>query len=344
MRYRLSVGAVCGALLLSACVTPQKPLSEIKPNFPSIDVAMANGQEEIFINRGQAYQTPAYYYVPAGTSPAAAAAGGAIAFLIIAGIESAEAADAKRDAAPLNEALSDFDYKATLQREFEAALSEFSWTRVGEFAVLEDASPKGMNDMLAQSEQSGLLVVGANYYLSNTANAVIVSGHAFLHPKPDPARDAKRMNPRRAPPPAVYSVSVSYEMPSLAQGARRADHIPYWAANDAAALHEALNNGAAKVAAMLKQTLEEGTEPFKTVRGESVEKRQILAYNGLKVKVRVLESGPDGELVRVQDGSLRFLARPSTPAVPQQETPEEAPDETPEGLPVETQTAPSPDA
>ena len=337
MLFRTSL-AVSAVLFMSACATPPTPLSELKPAYPSVDVAMIDGQDKIHISLGsQEAVAPAYYYVPAGTSPAAAAAGGLFAALIIAGINSVEAADARKDAEPLNDALADWDYAALLRDEIQSVLPALSWTDVGEATVVDGAEPKELAAVVENSDAPGVLAVGASYYLSHNADTVVVSAQALLHPVPEREEGAR---PLRAAPPAVFSTTVSYEMPSPVSGKRRADHIPAWVADDAEALRAGLTRGASKVAALLMRQLEDGNMALETPEGEKPERRTISAFGQpLRVKVQVLEAGPEGELVRAQGGALRFLAPPYQPEPSEPDSPS-GDDAAPDPAPVDDQASP----
>lgn len=307
------VFALAAFSVLSACATPNPPLLEQKARYPKLDVAMIDAGDELIISLEKpgttSYVPPVI--LPPGTSfgqaAAAGAAGGLIAGLIIAGIESAERADAKRDIAPVQEALSDVRLGPQFREAMVASLRKLDWTTIDDVRIVELKNSGAMQSFLAGSDTPGVLTLATSNYLSRNASTLVFSARASLLPKPT---KTTRSGAPRIPPPA-FATMVAFEVDPPVEGARRSDFLPTWAADKG----ELIRAGAAQAEPILSELIlrqmSDGHVPIDKTKSE---KRTVHLYGqALRVRVEVLDRRQDGDVVRLEDGTLLFMANRIVP-------------------------------
>lgn len=334
--------AIALVLFAAACATPNAPLSEQKADYPRLDVALVETDDKIIISLEQpaasAPMTP--MVLPPGTTvgqaAAAGAAGGLIAGLILAGIESAERADAARDIAPVQEALGDARFGPALRQAMAEALGALDWTTIETVEVIDVSDRDALRNYVAATDAPGVLTLATSNFLSRNASTLVFSARATIVPK---ATETARSGKPRMPP-ATFVTSVGFEVPAPVPGNRRSDFLPTWAADGAGLIRAAAAQAEPLLAEMILRQLRDGNVPIEKPEEAKWERRPVHFYGTpLNQRVQVLENRPGGDLVRVDGGALRFLAHAIAPLDEQEEAEKEtAPSD--EAAPSEATGAP----
>ena len=250
--------------------------------------------------------------MPAGTTVGQAAAAGAIAGLlfglIAAGVESSRRSSAEKDVAPVLDALGDTKFQPALLSAIEQEIPRLSWTKINNIQTVNLEEAGGVEKLVSVSNATGLLTVSTTSFLSTDADKLVFAANAVLHSVPDSAAGEK---PSRSKP--VFHTNVSYEVAAPVEGKKREDFIPAWSANNGAAMKAAAEQATPKIAEMILRQLQIGTPEIEENQDGKFERRVTNAYGqDYREKVQVLETGSEGELVRSQNGALRFFANPVT--------------------------------
>jgi|GEM_PF-5062154 len=302
---------------LGSCAAPPKPLVEIKPQFPTLDVALLEREEKMVISLAQAPGSGGTYYTPiqmpagtsAGTAAAATAGAGLLAALIVGAISSVQQSNAKKAAAPLQEALGDTAFGPAILSAVEQALPRLSWTRVEDVRTVKLDEDNTFADLVYSSDAPGLLTISTNSFLSREADTLVFAASAVITPVPENADRNDNSTRRKRAPNSVYGASVSYEVPAPVDGRRRQDFIPAWADNNGAAVKAAAAQATPVIADMIIRQLQEGKPAIVKNEEDKFDRRVTSAFGqGYREKVQVLQTTPEGELVRTQSGALRFYA------------------------------------
>ncbi len=301
--------AITAMSLVAACATPIVPLSEQKANYPRLDVAVIDTDDKVIIALDQpgAY-TMAPIILPPGTTvgqaAAAGAAGGLIAGLIMAGIESAERADAAKDILPVQEALGDARFGPSLREALVNSLRNLDWTNIEDVQVIDVSDKAALQDTVAATDAPGVLTLATSNFLSRNASTLVFSARATIIPK---ATEFTRSGKPKIPP-ATFATTVAFEVPAPVAGARRVDFLPTWAANDAELIRAAAMQAEPLLAEMIFRQLRDGNVPIEKSADAKWERRAVhFSGSPFNSRVQILESRTDGVLVRADGGSLRFL-------------------------------------
>lgn len=308
--------AIALMLFASACATPMAPLSEQKANYPKLDVAVIDTDDKVIISLEQPSADPMMTPVmlPPGTTigqaAAAGAAGGLIAGLIIAGIESAERADAAKDIIPVQEALGDTRFGPSLREAMLESLRDLDWTDIEDVRIINVDEKEALGDYLAATDAPGVLTLASSNFLSRNASTLVFSARATIIPKAtEVTRSGKTKIPR-----ATFVTTVGFEVPAPVAGKRRVDFLPTWAENEAELIRAAAAQAEPLLAEMILLQMQDGNIPIEKPEGAKWERRPIHLYGTpIPYRVQVLESRPDGDLVLVDGGTLRFLASEIAP-------------------------------
>ena len=306
-----SLYAVLLLVFVTACATPPPPLSELKPAYPKLDVALLTADDDIYISLAQPDTSHATTPVmlPPGTSvgdaAAIGAASGLIAGLIIAGFEAAERADAAKDILPVKEALGEVRFGAQLRQAMLQSLQNLDWTTLEDVQVIDVSDREALPNYAAATDAPGVLTIASSNHLSRNAATLIFSAYVSIAPKATETYQSGRVKM----PPAAFTTTVGFEVHAPVEGRRRVDFLPTWAANDAELIRAAALQAEPILAELILRQMQEGNVlPEKREDGKW--DRRFVHMYGIpqKDRVQILETRPDGEVVRAAGGSLRFLA------------------------------------
>lgn len=322
--------AIAAVSVVAACATPNAPLSEQKMNYPTLDLAIIDTDDNVIISLEQANANTmtAPMILPPGTTvgqaAAAGAAGGLIAGLIMAGIESAERADAAKDIEPVQEALGDVRFGPSIRDAMVTSLRDLDWTTIEDIQVVDMSDKDALNNYMAGVDAPGVLTLATSNFLSRNASTLVFSARATIIPKPT---EYTRSGKIRVPPP-TFVTTIGFEVPAPVAGNRRVDFLPTWAANDAELIRAAAAQAEPLIAEMILRQLSEGNIPIEKPIDTKLERRAVHFY-GIpgNPRVQVLERRPFGELVRVEGGMLRFLASEIAPLEEIEPSLSDAPDD-----------------
>lgn len=303
--------AIAVMVFAAGCATPSAPLSEQKANFPRLDVAVIETDDKVIISLDQPSADPmmAPIVLPPGTTvgqaAAVGAAGGLIAGLIMAGIESAERSDAAKDILPVQEALGDVRFGPFLREAMLESLRKLDWTKIEDVQSIDVNEKDALRDYVVATDAPGVLTLASSNFLSRNASTLVFSARATILPKPtEVARSGKAKIP-----PATFITTVGFEVPAPVEGKRRVDFLPTWAANDAELIRAAAAQAEPLLAEMIFLQLRDGNLPIEKPEDAKWERRDVHFYGTpIPHRVQILERRPDGDLVRVDGGMLQFLA------------------------------------
>jgi hypothetical protein len=296
----LVAGVLSCASLMSACApVAHRPLAAERTTVKSTDVIESVRQPELYAQINV-------------SNVSAALGGGLIGALIDSSVNSSRASDAEGTVRPLRDALTGFDFDDTLKQDLSRELASVEWLAARGVTVNKDVTDKALDAILAKSDAGGVLFVTADYSLSPDFSKLHIKAMASLFPRGQEFRDAAKTAGVGAPPAksagtktqlkyAAYYNTIAIETALPGAGTTLEANRDVWAANRGDKLRRALGNGSRQLAKLLAMDLnhrapEKGAAP----QGE-------LHQEGM-FKGRVVEQGPEGKLVRFDDGTVKYYA------------------------------------
>ncbi len=294
MRFHAAGIVILLSALLGACstVSPHAAFpSAARDKVSSTEVVMPIRQAEIYV------------YVP----PTQGGAGfGLIGALVDVTIDSVRAGKAETAVKPLRDALVDFNFDNAFKDQITNSLTAVPWMKAEKFRVMKEVTPDSTEKALADSQDSAVLFIAADYNLSNDGDVLTAKLTAYLFPNNDalrslkpPKKDAK--GPVAVPANALYRNVLSYKTRIPLAPSGRDGTIAAWSANNGAAMRVALGMAAAKLSRLLAEDIQ-----------RSEEDSAAAAKAGTAVKIEGISgqsigSDADGTVVRYADGTLAFV-------------------------------------
>ena|SRR5579859_5227769 len=282
MRARLShLILILAGLGLSACARA--------PEHVALDIAARNNVNSTDIV-APVRQGEVYVFVP----PAGAPGGGLLGALIGVGIDSVRTSKAEDAVKPLRDAVIDFNFDDLLREDLKASMSKVQWLNVTDVKVIKDVATASLDSAITGSKASAVLMVAADYHLSNDGVTFSIAVRANLFPNshaltPPKATDASA-KPKSDQTNAIYRNVFTFQAKVPGATDDRDRNMATWAANHGALLRAATTKGAAKLTELLAADIQQA--PLGTAeQGE-----------------KVLSNGPDGVLTRLANGTLTFVA------------------------------------
>lgn len=324
MRMRVSSLAVLlPALVLGACATTPVRVglpAGAQDKIASTDVVVPIRQSEIYV------------YVPPSTGGARAGAqygliGAIVGAVIDASVNDVRTTKAETSVKPLRNAIVDYNFDADLQSDLKRSLGSVAWVHGDDYRVVRDVTPNGLDGVLDASKDSAVLLIMADYRLSNDGGTLDITMPVRLYPnndalkalltgKPDPKQKTAMEN-------AIYRNVLHFEIHAPNATDDRDQNIAWWSANNGAAMRAALSNGAKELAAMLVADLQDGDRPAAQA-AEATTKGTVNGIEGIDQHGLVVTEDSTGRLVRLDDGELTYVsyassyasASPPAPAEP----------------------------
>ncbi len=282
MRARLShVFLILVGLGLSACgSTPPHAALDIKArdNLHSTDIVAPVRQSEVYV------------FVPSAGAPG----GGLVGALIGVGIDSVRTSKAEDAVKPLRDSVVDFNFDGVLREDLKASMAKVQWLNVADVKVIKDVATASLDSAIAGSKASAVLMVAADYHLTNDGGTYSIALRANLFPNspalaPPKATDANG-KAKSDLSNAIYRNTFTFEAKVPGATDDRDRNMGVWAANHGELLRAVTTKGVAKLTELIAADIQEAPSD----RG-SAEK--------------VLGDGPDGVLTRHADGTLIFAAK-----------------------------------
>lgn len=287
MRARLSrLILILAGLGLSACAgTPPAHVAldiNARNNVHSTDVVAPVRQGEVYV------------FVPQAST---GGQGGLLGALIVAGVDAVRTSNAEDAVKPLRDAVIDFNFDDVLRQDLKASMSKVQWLNVTEVKVIKDVATASLDSAITNSKASAVLMVAADYHLSNDGGTFYIAVRANLFPNslaltPPKAGDANA-KPKSDLSNAIYRNSFLFEAKVPGATDDRHRNMDVWAANHGALLRAATTRGAAKLTELIAADIQEA--PLVTAEQGTAEK--------------VLGNGPDGVLTRRANGTLAYAAK-----------------------------------
>jgi hypothetical protein len=233
--------------MLAGCVTvaPEHvPLNaEARASLSSTEVVLPVPQSEIYID------------VPA-SHLSTATGGGLLPALIDAGIDSARASKATKDVTPLRNAVVDYSFDQAFSNAFKSIAAD-DGVHVDSVRVVKDASLPGLDQAVAGSKSSSVLLASANYHLANDAGALWIEVHAAVYH----AGQAPAGAHASAPTSALYRNTFWFTVNLPHASAKREENLAAWAADNGALLRTDLTRGAKKISELIVADLKASDAP-----------------------------------------------------------------------------------
>lgn len=307
MRMRVSSAAVLlPGLLLGACSTlpaHQALPAEAQDKIASTDVVLPIHQSEIYV------------FVPNSTG-GAVAVGGILGAIVDASINDVRTSKAETAVKPLRDALVDYDFDKGMQADLKDALAQDSFLHAENFGVVREVTNDKLDGVLDASKDSTVLFVTVDYRLSNDGDVLDIAATASLFPKDDPLKSmvktASSSGPKTAMANALYRNNFIYELHLPGTTDDRDKNIALWSANNGAATRAALDQGARELAAMVAADLEGGDQPV--AGAAKVTTQTPTAQIPVDVTGLVVNSDKTGQLVRLDDGTMKYISFAAAPA------------------------------
>lgn len=234
------------ALSLSACVTvtPERvPLAAgARDAIASTDIVAPVAQSEIYV------------FVPP-SQLANSGGGGLLLALIDAGVDSARTHNAENDVKPVRDALVDYNFDDKLRTELKSSLSQVSFLHVSDARVIKDVLPKNVDAAIDGSKGAAVLVVGADYHLSNDGSQLTVTVAADMFAKDaaltafKPAKGNAKV--KSAAENALFRTKLVYSETIGGATTKRDENVPLWTADNGKPLRTALDHATADLSRRL---------------------------------------------------------------------------------------------
>ena len=230
------------------------PVSELNPNY------------------GRGRQAPTIIYVerdnpePTGApNLGAAAAGSIIAVAAITAIRNNRVANAETAIQPLRDAVVDFDFDETLNKQLTTSLSGLTWIHLEAGQVVKDTSIRSIERATAASKASAVLLTPVYYVLINNGANLQIGMRATLIAH-SVARDTGgspnlSVSPDQGDGAALYTGHFTYVGNLAGATSDRNHNVALWAADRGAAFRAAVATGDVKLGDWLAADLQRSDSP-----------------------------------------------------------------------------------
>jgi len=299
MRLHLRFAILVSLIALGGCATAaHAPLpSMARDKISSTDVVLPIRQSEIYV------------FVP--NSQVAAATGGGLLFALVdAAIDSARTSKAEDAVKPLRDALVGFNFDEALQGEVKKSLSEVPWMHVADVRVIKEVTSDSMDRALTDSRSGAVLFAEPDYHLSNEGDLLVLKVKVSLFPNDDALRalsqNKSNSGAKTAPERALYRNTLTFSTGVSGSTGDRDANMKVWSADSGAAVRVALNKGAAKLAVMLAEDLQQVAEEMSGTAGAKGTMPSVVVDG---VSGQIVRNDDDGDMVRFGDGTLGFVAK-----------------------------------
>ncbi len=248
-----------------------------------------------------------YVYVP----PAQNVNGGLIGALVVAVIDDVRSGKAEAAVKPLRNALVDFDFDAALKSEMQSALARDPFLGRGDLRIIKEVTSQSLDGAVTGSQAPAVLLVTADYRLSNDADILDVSLTPRLYAGTDALRamlakpDAKD---KLALANTLYRNILTFETRIPADPGGRDAYIATWSANNGEKARAALKLAVAKLSAMLAQDIAWSEEDGVAAANAGT------PIDNFPVVGQVITTDADGNLIRMKDGRLQYITTSAMPA------------------------------
>ncbi len=249
--------AIFSSLML-ACVLSVSACATVTPAYVPI---AANAREAVESTEVVApvKQSEIYVFVPP-SQIAASGGGGLLLALVDAGVDAQRTKNAEAAVKPLRDAMIDYNFDDKLRDNLQKDLAPVGWLKVSGTRVVKDASAPGLDKAISGSKQAAVLVVAADYQLSNdgTTLNVILTADLFANTKslaafkPAKGGDAKTLS---APGNALYRNRFVHTSIIPGTVGDRAANMATWSADKGKALRAALDEAVVDVTGQLARDL-----------------------------------------------------------------------------------------
>lgn len=208
----------------------------------------------------------------------------------------------------MRNALNEFNFDETLQGEFKNSLSQVPWLGVGNVRVIKEVTVPGLDQALTDSKAGAVLFTDTDYHLSNDGDVLSITVKASLFANNDMLRALKK--PKTGAKAAVenslyHNNTLTFETRAPNATSDRDRNIATWSADNGAAFRSAVKTGAVRLARMLADDLQRSEAgPAKKVAGKGAG-----AVKGAGVSGETISSDDDGTVVRLSDGTLKFVTK-----------------------------------
>lgn len=305
---------ILSSMLLAACANEgpihQAVADTARGAITSTDVVLPIHQSEIYV------------FVPKSTAGAAGgAAGGMLGALIgaaiDAGVDSSRTSKAETAVTPLRNAIVDFSFDDTLQTKLKDSLAQITWVHAGKMAVVRDITNDGLDKTLAASTASAVLFVIADYRLSNAGDAVLVTLVVRLIPNNDVLRALR--TGKHDDKVAVAAINALYRNrftfeAHIKTTADRDQNIAEWSANHGAAARAALQMAVEKLVPLMAEDIQGAVTTPANAEQVTMPLTEEVTTCGVNTsgaqcgtKATLVTKDQDGEAVRFDDGSIKYL-------------------------------------
>ncbi|HEV7692002.1 MAG TPA: hypothetical protein VGO52_14295 [Hyphomonadaceae bacterium] len=335
--HRLIIGASLLAFA-AACATPPAPLpvetvrrgmlTDSQQKIATTEILLPIRQKDIYVYTSIPVRPNRIAYASGGGGVAeviGVALGVAIADAMLDGQDQSTRDAAEAAAKPVRAGLAGFNFDETLQADLKTSLVQLPWLNPDGYRVLKEISP---SHPIGPPTSSGRLIISADYRLSAKADELIVTLTPTYYfqertvlrgvpaPAAQPAADgtgAAGPNPAPAPPASwtdhlFYKNVLTFRMRAPNAGTDTKNNACEWSFNNSAVARSALQMASSKLTQMLVTDLQEGLTP-PAASAAAPEQMILDNINGV-----VVSRDPAGALVRLESGSMAFVANPLSSA------------------------------
>lgn len=225
-----------------------------------------------------------------------AAAAGAAEGAVLSAVNAGRAKEAEKQATPVRNAVSDYDFRAEFQVALNRELSNVAWLKLGE--IKYDSPDAKLEDLKQKAKQNHLLLLNVTYALAPGLRGFRLSCEVVAHPNDDRLKAiAAKQDPSllyRNTFVYTHPLPVPYKDPDRAAQA--------WSANKGEAIRTALDNGIAEIARLIAMDMQ-SLDQVKPA-GEGAKTVTYANVSGV-----VVSEAEDRAVLRLANGSLRSLSK-----------------------------------
>ena len=262
MRFQTLSAMALAAMVLTACATPVPEHVALDPaaraSIASTEVVAPVRQSEIYV------------FVPVTTAGAGA---GLIGALIDVSVDAHRTQTATDSVKPLRDAVVDYSFDQKLASDLQQTVGKVNWLKVDGVRVMKDVAPDNMGAAILGSKSSAVLLVAADYQLSNDGSTLTVTMVADMYAN---SADLAKFKPTKTanekvwhPGNAIYRAKFVQTEVTPGTGHDRDANIALWAADGGKPLRGALDKAVDDLTRQLAEDIQsDSSAPWQTKSGK----------------------------------------------------------------------------
>lgn len=232
-----------------------------------------------------------------------AAAAGAAEGAMLANVNAGRAKDAEKQAMPVRDALTDYDFRGQLRNALNRELSNVAWLKLSE--IKYDSPDAKLLDLKQKAKHNELLILNVSYAMTPALRGFRLIATVVAHPNDDRLTAIAQKQRPNQDPSMLYRNTFVYTAPLPVPYVNAEQAAQAWITNKGEVIRTALNNGIAEMARLIAADIQLLDQPIPAAPAQSVTYANITGV--------VLSETQDRAVLRLPDGSVRSLSKTETP-------------------------------